>query len=66
MVVTDLGMKSPDGVPLHAYMVRNKAGKSPATIYLDRRGTLVRIDNTDGTSVKFSKFNAHIDIQPPM
>jgi hypothetical protein len=65
--VTDLGMKSPNsgGSPLHAYAVTNKAGKSPATIFIDG-GKVVEIDNTDGTSVKISKYNVPVDIQPPM
>lgn len=65
--VTDLGMKSLNsgGSPLHAYSVTNKAGKSPATIFIDG-GKVVEIDNTDGTSVKISKYNVPVDIQPPM
>ncbi|HEV8020824.1 MAG TPA: hypothetical protein VGP41_06140 [Candidatus Lustribacter sp.] len=67
MVVTDLGMKSPasGGPPLHAYTVTNEAGKSPSTMFLDG-GRLVEVDNTDGTMVRFSKFNDPIDISPPM
>lgn len=67
LVVTDLGMKTPaaGGSPLHAYSVTNKAGKSPATIFLDG-GRLVEIDSADGNSVKFSKFDVPVDIQPPM
>jgi len=65
--VTDLGMKSPNagGSPLHAYSVTNKAGKSPATIFIDG-GKVVEIDNTDGTSVTISKYNVPVDIQAPM
>jgi hypothetical protein len=65
--VTDLGLKAPitGGPPLHAYSVTNKAGKSPATLFLDG-GLLVEIDNTDGTSVRFSKFGTPVDISPPM
>lgn len=64
LTVTDLGMKSPDGVPLHAYQVLVKNGGGPQTIYLDGSGMLVRIDSAQGP-VTFSKFNA-IDIEPPM
>jgi hypothetical protein len=66
-VVTDLGMKVPTsgGPPLHAYTVTNEAGKSPATMFVDG-GRLVEIDNTDGMTVRFSKFNDPIDISPPM
>jgi len=65
--VTDLGMKSPNsgGLPLHAYSVANKAGKSPATVFLDG-GKVVEIDSTDGSNVKISKYNVPVDIQPPM
>jgi hypothetical protein len=65
--VTDLGMKSPSsgGSPLHAYAVSNKTGASPATIFIDG-GKVVEIDSTDGTSVKISKYNVPVDIQPPM
>ena len=65
LTVTDLGMKSPDGTPLHAYSVNNKAGKSPSTIYLDASGMLVRVETEDGSVVTFSKFNAIPPIVPP-
>ena len=67
MVVTDLGMKSPaaGGRPLHAYTVINNAGKIPSTLFLDG-GRLSEVDNADGSSVKFSKFDAPVDIEPPM
>ena len=66
MTVTDLGMKAPlsGGPPMHAYSVTNKAGKSPATIFVEN-GVLGEIDNTDGTSVKFTRYNQPVDIQPP-
>jgi hypothetical protein len=64
-VITDLGMKSPDGAPLHAYGVTNKSGTSPSTVYLDGGGTLARIDTTDGTVIKFSKYNAIEPIVAP-
>jgi hypothetical protein len=66
--VNDLGMKSSltGGAPMHAYSVTNKAGTSPATIFIDG-GKVVEVDNAgDGTSITFSKFNAPVDIQPPM
>jgi hypothetical protein len=66
LTVTDLGPKSPaaGGPALHAYSITNEAGKSPSTIFLD--GTqLVEADTSDGTSVRFSKFNAPVDIEPP-
>ena len=67
LVVTDLGMKVPagGGGPMHAYSMTNKAGKSPATAFVDG-GTLTEIDNADGTAMKFSKFNVPVDISPPM
>jgi hypothetical protein len=66
LVVTDLGMKTPvsGGAPLHAYTMTNKAGKSPATVFLDG-GVLKEVDNTDGSSVVFSKIGAPVDISPP-
>ena len=65
MVVSDLGMKSPEGAPLHAYSITNKAGKSPSTVFLDGSGALVRVESTDGTVVKFSRYNAIDPIVPP-
>ncbi len=65
VVVTDLGLKSPAGIRLHAYAVTNKAGTTTATLYLDGNGTLVRVEGPGGSTVTFSKFNAPIDIQPP-
>jgi hypothetical protein len=66
LTVTDLGPKTPatGGPALHAYSVVNEAGKSPATMFIDG-GRLVEVDNTDGSSVKFSKFNDPVDIEPP-
>jgi hypothetical protein len=66
MVVTDLGMKSPEGTPLHAYAITNKAGKSPSTLFIDGSGRLVRVEGTDGMVVKFSKFNDVAPIEPPL
>jgi hypothetical protein len=67
LIVTDLGMKTPlsGGSPLHAYTMTNKAGQSPATVFLDGR-TLKEVDNTDGSSVIFSKIGVPVDISPPM
>jgi hypothetical protein len=65
MVVRDLGMMSPDGVPLHAYSVVTTSSKDAATLYLDRDGKLIRVDTTDGAIVRFSKFNAIDPIVPP-
>jgi hypothetical protein len=66
LIVTDLGMKVPasGGAPLHAYTVTNKAGKSPSTMFLDG-STFVEADTTDGSSIRFSKFNVPVDISPP-
>jgi hypothetical protein len=67
LIVTDLGMKVPlsGGSPQHAYTMTNKAGKSPATVFLDG-GVLKEVDNTDGSSVVFSKIGVPVDIAPPM
>jgi hypothetical protein len=65
-VVTDLGMKAPlsGGPALHAYTMTNKAGKSPATAFVD--GTVLKeIDNADGGTVTFSKIGVPVDISPP-
>jgi hypothetical protein len=66
MIVTDLGMQAPSagGPALHAYRITNKTDKSPATVFLDG-GRLVEVDNADGTSAQFSKFNAPVSIEPP-
>ena len=65
MVVTDLGTKSIDGATLHGYTIANKAGASPRTIYLDGSGNLARVESSSGGVVRFSKFNAPLDISPP-
>jgi hypothetical protein len=59
-------MKTPlsGGPPLHAYTMTNKAGKSPATVFLDG-GTLKEVDNTDGSTAIFSKIGVPVDIEPP-
>jgi hypothetical protein len=66
LVVTDLGVKTPasGGAPMHAYSMMNKAGKSPATVFLD--GSVVKeIDTNDGTSMVISKIGVPVDISPP-
>ncbi len=67
LVVTDLGMKTPlsGAAPMHAYMMTNKAGKSPSTVFLDR-GLVKEIDNADGTTVVITKIGVPVDISPPM
>lgn len=67
VTVTDLGPKTPatGGAAVHAYSVANEAGKSPATVFIDG-GQLVEVDGTDGNAVRFSKFNAPVDIEPPV
>jgi len=66
LVVTDLGMKTPlsGGAPMHAYTMTNKAGRSPATVFLDG-GVVKEIDNNDGGTVVFSKIGVPVDISPP-
>lgn len=63
--ITNLGMKVPatGGAPLHAYSVTTKSG-TQATIFLDG-ATLIETDTTDGSSVRFSNFNAVAPIVPP-
>jgi hypothetical protein len=65
LVVTDLGTKTIDGATLHGYTISNKAGNSPSTIYLDGSGTLARVEANGGSVVRFSKFNAPLQIDPP-
>jgi hypothetical protein len=65
MVVTDLGPKSVDGAALHAYGVTTKSAAGTTTVYIDRSGLLARIDTNDGSTVRFSKFNAPLTIAPP-
>jgi hypothetical protein len=65
MTVTDLGMKPADGVPLHAYAVASKSGGYADTVYLDRSGTIARIDIPNSGSVRFSRYNAPVTIDPP-
>lgn len=66
--VDDLGMQSVDGVSVHAYKVTPNSGQ-PATVYVDGSGRPARIDVTEknGTSVvRFSNYNATLDIQAPI
>jgi hypothetical protein len=65
MVVNDLGPRTIDGTPLHAYGVVTKSASGTTTLYLDRSGMLARIDNPDSGVVRFSKFNAPLTIDPP-
>jgi hypothetical protein len=65
MVVTDLGTRSIDGASLHGYTITNKAGTSPSTIYLNGSGLPVRVESSGGSVVRFSKFNAPLEIDPP-
>jgi outer membrane lipoprotein-sorting protein len=67
LIVTDLGNKVVDGVPLHAYTLKNKDSTvAPSTVYLDGKGMPVRMDTSDGTVVHFSKINDPITIDAPM
>jgi hypothetical protein len=62
--VTDLGIKSPDGAPLHAYSVVNKSMNSPSTIYVDAGGNVVRMEDNKGDIMRISQVNS-VDIEPP-
>ena len=67
--VTDLGMKSPDGAPLHAYSIKNTDSSTPAIVYVDGSGSAVRVDETsaNGTSIiRFSNFNVPVNIVAPI
>jgi len=64
VTVTDLGTKTIDGTPLHAYSVVEKSGS--ATVYVDNgSGYPVRVETADGSSVTFSKFNSAGPITAP-
>jgi hypothetical protein len=65
LVVTDLGTKTIEGATLHGYTITNKAGDSPSTVYLDGSGMLARVEGSGGSVVRFSKFNAPLQIDPP-
>jgi hypothetical protein len=65
LAVTDLGMKTVDGVPLHAYAVATKTAGGQGTLYLDRSGMIARIDNPSAGVIRFSKYNAPLIVQPP-
>jgi hypothetical protein len=62
--VTDLGMKTVEGTPLHAYTVQNKSNTTVSTVYLDTNGMLTRVETGDAVA-KFTNFNAPITIEPP-
>ena len=65
--VTDLGTKIVDGGPLHAYSVQSKGEAKPAIIYVNAGGYPVRVDVDGGNEVvRFSNFNAPIDIVAPI
>jgi hypothetical protein len=68
--VSDLGMKTVDGVSYHAYLVKDGDGSGSATtVYVDGNGYPARVDVTDskGTqSVLFSNFNGPITIVAPI
>jgi uncharacterized protein YaiE (UPF0345 family) len=64
VTVTDLGTKTIDGTPLHAYSIVQKSGS--ATVYIDNgSGYPVRVVTADGSSVTFSKFNTAGPITAP-
>jgi hypothetical protein len=65
-VVTDLGMKSPDGIPMHAYSVTNKGDHDPTMLYIDSSSRLARVDAADGAVVRFSKWGAIDPIVAPI
>lgn len=67
MIVTDLGPKIVDGVPLHGYSVRSKSDAHAAsTMYIDGAGNIVRIEAPDGGVITISKFNAPMTIDAPV
>jgi outer membrane lipoprotein-sorting protein len=67
LIVTDLGNKVVDGVPLHGYTLKNKDSTvAPSTVYLDGKGMPVRMDTNENTVVHFSKINEPIAIDAPM
>lgn len=66
VTVTDLGMKSPEGVPLHAYSVTNKTGHAPTTLFIDGSSRLARIEGENGMVIRFSKYGAIDPIVAPI
>jgi hypothetical protein len=68
MTVVDLGPKVVDGVPLHGYNVKSKAGDKEfgSTMYVDGGGMLVRIETPDNGVIRISKFNQPIAIVAPI
>jgi hypothetical protein len=66
MNVTDLGEKTVDGAQLHAYAVTSKSGGTPSTVYIDANGMLVRVESGSAGVVRFSRFNAPLEIDPPV
>lgn len=65
MTVTDLGEKTVDGTQLHAYGVTSTSGGTPSTVYIDANGRLVRAEGGSAGVVRFSRFNAPLEIDPP-
>jgi hypothetical protein len=70
ITVSDLGMKTVDGLTAHAYLVKGKeVGSTANTLYVDANGYLARIDSdtSDGTAtILFTKYNAPLTIAAPI
>ena len=66
LIVVDLGNKVVDGIPMHAYSLKNKETNEPSTVYLDSKGEPVRMETVHSTVIKFSKFNEPIAIDAPL
>lgn len=66
LVVVDLGPKVVSGLPLHAYSIKDKDASVASTVYLDGRGTPVRLETNDGTTLVISKINDPIEIDAPI
>jgi hypothetical protein len=67
MIVTDLGPKVVDGVPLHGYTWTDKEHpKASATFYLDGGGNISRIQPTEGGVIRITKINAPMTIVAPI
>jgi len=69
VTVTDLGVKSVDGQTFHAYGVKNPGDPQPSTIYVGGDGYVHRIDSADDkgrvSTIRFSRFNVPVAIDPP-
>jgi hypothetical protein len=66
VTVVDLGMKTVDGAPLHAYAMKDTAASDPATVYLDDKGQPVRLETKNGSVIRISNINGPITINAPM